>query len=298
MSSEVVPSTLAGERADRVVSVLAGVSRAVARQMVDSGQVSVDGSEVSARTRLTEGSVVDFPEPEAKPSLMAEPVEFGVAYEDEWLIVVDKPAGLVVHPGAGRSHGTLAAGLLHAYPDLEGVGDAGRWGIVHRLDRDTSGLLMVGRTPEVHRALTRALARREIERTYSALVIGEMDMPRGTIDAPIAADPIDRRKRKVAAGGRPARTHYRVVERHADVTLLEVRLETGRTHQIRVHLAAIGHPVLGDPWYGRPWRVESPRVFLHAARLRFAHPVGGDQMDLESPLPPDLAAVLDSLQPR
>ncbi len=296
MKTATVPSDLDGERADRVLSVLAGVSRAAARSMVVGGHVSADGLVVAPKTKLKEGALLVYPEPEAEAALQPEPVDFGVAYEDEWLIVVDKPPGLVVHPGAGRRSGTLASGLLHAYPDLEGVGDSGRWGIVHRLDRDTSGLMIVARTPEVHTSLTRALARRRIERLYWALVIGVIDMKNGTIDAPIGTDPVDRRKRKVTVGGRPARTHYRVVERFDDVTLLQVRLETGRTHQIRVHLAAIEHPVLGDPWYGRPWRVEAPRVFLHAGTLRFDHPVTGDPLEVNSPLAGDLQGVLDSLQ--
>jgi 23S rRNA pseudouridine1911/1915/1917 synthase len=297
VTSVLVGPELAGERADRALAALAGISRSAARTLIDTGQVTVAGQVVLPRTKVEAGEVIEYPEEALAAKLEPEPVAFEVVYADEALIVVDKPAGVVVHPGAGRRTGTLAAGLLQRFPELEGVGEPDRWGIVHRLDRDTSGLMLVARTESSHERLSRALARRSIERVYLTLVVGELEMPNGTIDAPIGIDPADPRKRKVILGGRAARTHYRVITRYRDVTLLEVKLESGRTHQIRVHLASIGHPVVGDPWYGRPWRVESPRVFLHATRLTLAHPTTGESLAFESPLPPDLKQVIVGLEP-
>lgn len=297
MKTVSVSEELAGERADRALAALAGISRSAARTLIDSGHVTVAGKVATPKTKVAPGDLIEFPEDAVVANLEPEEVAFDVVYADEVLIVVDKPAGVVVHPGAGRRKGTLAAGLLQRFPELEGVGERDRWGIVHRLDRDTSGLMLVGRTGQAHERLSRALARRSIERVYLALVIGTMEMPNGTIDAPIGTDPADPRKRKVILGGRAARTHYRVIGRYRDVTLLEVKLESGRTHQIRVHLASIGYPVVGDPWYGRPWRVESPRVFLHATRLTVEHPTTGESLSFDSPLPADLAAVIAGLEP-
>ena len=297
MQRHAVPVSLDGERADKVVAVLGGVSRAIARQIVDEGRVRVDGDPITPRRRLSAGNTIEFELPDIAELLSAEDVEFAVRYEDEYLLVVDKPAGLVVHPGAGRPVATLASGLLHRSPEIRGVGEDPRWGIVHRLDKDTSGLLVVARTQPTHDALSKMIAAHEVERGYSALVDGIFDAPRGTIDAPIGPDPAKPTRRVVTPFGRPARTHYRRVQEWANdgVSLLEVQLETGRTHQIRVHLSAIGHPVIGDRWYGKPARVDSPRVFLHAARLAFDHPITGARVEVESPLPADLRAVLDGL---
>jgi 23S rRNA pseudouridine1911/1915/1917 synthase len=297
MERHAVPVFLDGERADKVVAVLGGVSRAIARQVVDEGGVRVDGEAITPRRRLSAGDTIEFELPDIAELLWAEDVDFDVRYEDDHLLVVDKPAGLVVHPGAGRAVATLASGLLHRYPEIRGVGDDPRWGIVHRLDKDTSGLLVVARTQPTHNALSKMIAAHQVERGYIALVDGAFDAPRGTIDAPIGPDPAKPTRRMVTPFGRPARTHYRRVQDwdNEGVSLLEVQLETGRTHQIRVHLSAIGHPVIGDRWYGKPARVDSPRVFLHAARLAFDHPVTGDRVEVESPLPADLQAVLDTL---
>lgn len=293
-----VPADLAGERVDKVVAVAGDVSRAVARALVEAGGVTCDDRVVAPTHRVAEGEVVSFEPPEPAPVLEPEHVNFEVVFEDQHLLVVDKPPGVVTHPGGGRRSGTLASGLLHRYPDLEGVGEPGRWGIVHRLDRETSGLLLVARTAESHRTLSRALKRRNVHRTYLALIEGTLDLPRGTIEAPISSDPRRPTRRAVSAEGRPAVTHYRKLRDWpvAGVTLLEVTLETGRTHQIRVHLASIDHPVVGDRTYGRPGRVSSPRVFLHAAKLGFTHPVTGEEIEVESPLPDDLAAVIADLE--
>ena len=288
-----VPHTLAGERADRVVAVLAEVSRATARSMIETRAVTVDGSPVVPRQKLAEGAEVEFEVPVPEPRLVPEEVAFEVTYEDDHLAVVDKPTGIVTHPGAGRTTGTLAAGLLHRWPSIRGVGEDGRWGIVHRLDRETSGLLVVALTADAYVGLRDAMRRRTVTRTYLALVHGRADVPTGTIDAPLARDPRHPTRFRVDSDGRHARTHYRVHTSWDAMTLLEVTLETGRTHQIRVHLGSIGLPVAGDPVYGRD--AGAPRVFLHATRLAFDHPITAEPMEFESPLPDDLAAVVGEL---
>jgi 23S rRNA pseudouridine1911/1915/1917 synthase len=227
-----------------------------------------------------------------------EDVPFDVLYEDSGLLIVDKPAGVVVHPGSGRKMGTLAAGLLYRYPDLEGVGQADRWGLVHRLDRDTSGALIVARTADTYESLSRMIRDRAVKRVYTTLVHGLFGSPTGMIDAPIGRDPSRPTRRAVVPGGKDARTHYEVSADYpvADCSLLTVRLETGRTHQIRVHLEAIDHPVVGDHTYSRrTTTVRPPRIFLHAASVEFPHPVTGVPVSAVSPLPPDLAAVLEEL---
>jgi 23S rRNA pseudouridine1911/1915/1917 synthase len=215
---------------------------------------------------------------------------FGIAYEDEHLLVIDKPAGLVVHPARGHREGTLSQLLA----GVAAGGDAERAGIVHRLDRDTSGLLVVARSEEVHRLLQRALAERRIEREYLALVRGRPPARSGTIEAPIGRDPEVRTR--MAVGGRfprEARTHFTLERALPEYSLLRVKLDTGRTHQIRVHLQAIGYPVAGDPEYGTPGLLGLERQFLHAARLALPHPITGEPLEVRSPLPPDLAAALE-----
>lgn len=289
-----IPEHLRGERADKVVAELAGVSRLAARSAFVDG-VKVDDVPVEPKTRI-EGGIIEFSAPAPAAIQGPEQVSFGVRYEDDDVVVVDKPAGIVVHPGAGRKSGTLAAGLVHRYPDLAGVGQEGRWGIVHRLDQGTSGLLVVARNQEAFTWLTSELAARRIHRTYLALVHGVPSMPTGTVDAPIGRDPQLPTRKKVMPDGRPARTHYRTLSEHQVAALLEVELETGRTHQIRVHLAAIGHPVVGDRTYSRrrdPIPVK--RIFLHSARLRFIHPRTREELSVESPLPDDLVVALEEL---
>lgn len=294
----VVPAELGGRRADLIVARIAGLSRAEARRLVGLGAVSVDGRVPVPSQPLAAGAIVEVEVPPPDAVLVPEPVPFEVRYEDRHLAVVDKPAGIVVHPGAGRRSGTLAAGLLERWPQIEGVGEAGRWGIVHRLDRETSGLLVVALDDDTLRALQEAIRARLVRRTYLALVLGEPAAATGTIDAPLDRDPERPRYVAVVRGGRPARTHYARTASWADagVSLLEVRLETGRTHQIRVHLAAIGLPVVGDELYGRAGGPPT-RLFLHAARLGFTHPATGAEIDVASPLPDDLAAVVAALGP-
>ena len=217
-------------------------------------------------------------------------------YADASVVVVDKAPGVVVHPGAGNEAGTLVSGLLARYPDLAGVGDPDRPGIVHRLDKGTSGLLVVARTADAYRSLVSQLQERAVDRRYLALVWALVEAPAGLVDAPVGRASSDPTRMSVAAGGREARTRYEVRKRFtepAQATLVECRLETGRTHQVRVHLAAIGHPVLGDPRYaGARARRLAPRPFLHAHRLAFDHPVTGRRLSFSSDLPPDLADVL------
>ncbi len=292
-----VPPELDGERFDKALAVLLGVSRAVARDLIDAG-ATVDGTASRASEAVSEGSTIRsrrVPDPE---TLVPERVDFGLLYEDRHLLVVDKPAGLVVHPGSARHHGTLAAGLLERYPELEGVGEPLRWGLVHRLDKETSGVMVVARTDDAYESLREMIRRREVVRVYTALVHGVLNVPTGTIDAPIGRDPARPTRRALTHGGKPAVTHYAVLDTYpsSGCTLLSVRLETGRTHQIRVHLSAIGHSVVGDRTYGaRTSKAASPRQFLHATRLSFAHPATGAAIDIESPLPPELQAVLETV---
>jgi 23S rRNA pseudouridine1911/1915/1917 synthase len=301
---EVVPAALAGERVDRAVALLGGLTRAVAAELVAAGRVRLDGAVVATRSlRVRGGEVleVDLPVPAGTATVVPDPtVAVPVVFADADVIVVDKPAGLVVHPGAGHRSGTLVHGLLARFPELATVGDPRRPGIVHRLDRGTSGLLVVARSPRAHASLTAQLAARRVERRYVALVRGHMPAPAGVIDAPIGRSARVPTRMAVVAGGRIARTRYEVLRTFArpePMSLLACRLETGRTHQIRVHLAAVGHPVVGDDRYGgRSRALGLDRPFLHAAELAFEHPATGEQVRFTSALPPDLQAVLDHLE--
>lgn len=284
-----MPPEAAGERLDAFLAPHAG-SRQAAQRLIDAGRVTVDGRPrpkrhaLSGGERVTVASAPTAPEPEAPVA------EFRIAYEDEHLLVIDKPAGVVVHPGRGNRRGTLAqalAGRAAGGPDPE------RPGIVHRLDRDTSGLLVVARSDAVHAALRAAIQRRAVTREYLTLVEGRPPARSGTIDAPLGRD---RRVRTRISSDtddpRPAITHFQVERAMPRATLLRVRLETGRTHQIRAHMLAIGHPVAGDPEYGSAGLYGLARQFLHAEHLALAHPVTGAALDLRSPLPEDLAAAL------
>jgi len=286
----------AGMRLDAAVGGLEDVgSRAQAQRLIDAGRVLVDGAPRPKRHVLAAGEEVEVRPLAAPPSeLVPEAgVPFTVVHEDPHLLVVDKPAGVVTHPSAGHGAGTLVHGLLAH--QVAGGEDPTRPGIVHRLDRDTSGLLVVARSERAHRRLQRMMRRREIDRRYLALVHGAAPAAR-TVDRPIGRDPRTRTRMSVHVPedrGRHAVTHLRLLEDLGDHSLLEARLETGRTHQIRVHLEAEGLPVAGDPVYGRrPNRLGLRRQFLHAARLRFPHPETGETVDCESPLPADLADAL------
>jgi 23S rRNA pseudouridine1911/1915/1917 synthase len=301
--NERVPAALAGERVDRVVALLTDLSRGAVAELVRAGAVRLGGRTVTTRaTRVEEGDEleVDVPAGVAHAALVPEALEIEVVHADEHVVVVDKPPGMVVHPGAGNREGTLVHGLLARFPELASVGQPGRPGVVHRLDKGTSGLLVVARTAVAYEALVAQLAERTVDRRYSALVWGCPQPPRGMVDAPVGRARRDPTRMAVSSAGRPARTGYRVsraFSRPAPAALVECRLETGRTHQIRVHLAAIGHPVVGDDRYGgQRSGVAAPRPCLHAGRLGFDHPGTGERLVLESPLPADVAAVVDRFE--
>ncbi len=298
---------MAGRRLDQVLAdLLPEYSRSRLQQWIDDGRVRLDGATCRRRERVHGGEEVRLvPVAEPRAGCLPQAIPLDLVYEDESLLVINKPAGLVVHPAAGNPDGTLQNALLHHLPGLAGVPRAG---IVHRLDKDTSGLLVVAKTLQAHAALVEQLQRRSVRREYRALVNGRV-LAGGRIDAPIGRHPRERTRRAVTAGGRPAVTHYRVLERFPAHTLLAVSLETGRTHQIRVHLAHIHHPLVGDPAYGgrpRPGKGSGPRVAeairafprqaLHAIALGLVHPVTGESMHWEVPMAPDLAELLALLR--
>ncbi|MBW3652905.1 MAG: RluA family pseudouridine synthase [Actinobacteria bacterium] len=295
-----LPPDAGGERLDVLLAERLG-SRSRAQRLIVAGRVLVDGATVRKNHRVGGGERVLVDEtPEDVPAADADaPVaRFQVAYEDEHLLVVDKPAGVVVHPARGHREGTLAQALVGR---AAGGEEPRRAGIVHRLDRNTSGLLVVARDDAVHRALKAALAAREIRREYLALVEGRPPARSGTIEAPIGRDRRQRMLMSVDADANAAKdaiTHFEVERALARATLLRVRLQTGRTHQIRVHLRAIGHPVCGDREYGRANVYGLERQFLHAARLAFSHPVTREPLDVSSPLPRDLQDALDQASRR
>ncbi len=297
--AEVVPAALEGERVDRAVAILADLSRSAVATLIGDGAVRLDGIPArSASMRVSEGQQLEvaLPDPvDPRPGPDAA-VEFSVRHEDDDVVVIDKPAGLVVHPGAGHADATLVHGLVHRFPEIADVGEGHRPGIVHRLDRGTSGLLVVARTAAAYDELVRQMSNHEPERVYQALTWGHIESDRGTIDAPIGRSPRHPTRMAVSDQGRRAVTHYEVNQRFdvpRDTTLVTCRLETGRTHQIRVHLRAIGHPVVGDRDYdgGRPG-LDPGRPFLHAGRLRFVHPTTGEPVTVEAPLPADLVECL------
>ncbi|HWD85822.1 MAG TPA: RluA family pseudouridine synthase [Solirubrobacteraceae bacterium] len=282
----------AGQRLDRFLAELVG-SRSQAARLIEAGLVQVNGRAALKRHVVEEGELVWVADraPGAAPQEQTAPAQFRVAYEDEFLLVVDKPSGVVVHPARGHATGTLVQALAGR---AAGGEDSGRPGIVHRLDRDTSGLLVVAKSEDVHRTLKALLSARELDREYLALVDGVPPARSGTVDAPIGRDRRDRVLVSVDTDvPREAVTHFEVLRNLGSASLLKVALETGRTHQIRVHMAAIGHPVTGDRVYGGSLRFGLERQFLHAARLTFPHPVTGETVDVESPLPEDLARALE-----
>lgn len=295
-----VPQAAAGERIDRLLSLELDRSRSEVARLLGDGLVTVDGAVVTTRSRrLNAGEVLvavvpapPDPRPVADPS-----VTVPVVHEDAHLIVVDKPAGLVVHPGAGHAEGTLVHGLLARYPELAEVGDELRPGIVHRLDRDTTGLLAVARSPDAYESLVAALAARSVGRVYRVLVAGEPEAAQGRIDAPIGRSPRDPTRMTVLADGRDAITDYEVLETMPGLpgARLECRLHTGRTHQIRVHLRAVHLPVIGDDRYGRK-ELGAERPMLHAHRLQLEHPADGSLIDLRSPEPADFVALADRMR--
>jgi 23S rRNA pseudouridine1911/1915/1917 synthase len=284
-----------------VARALPQLSRARVQALLADGRIRLDGLAAKPSHKLRHGQRVHVTEPEPEAAVpRPEAIPLRVVYEDPQLLVIDKPAGLVVHPGAGRSSGTLVNALLHHVKDLSGVGGVLRPGIVHRLDRGTSGLMLVAKNDAAHRALAAQFASRSVEKDYLALVLGVPKRKTGEIAAAIGRDPLQRRRMSVTAPrGREARSRYEVLESFGGkAALLRVRIFTGRTHQVRVHLASIGHPIAGDATYGGR-RVALPgleRPALHAARLAFAHPATGARLEFASPLPAELQAVVDALR--
>lgn len=303
----------AADRLDVVVAEHAGLSRSRAAALIEAGEVRVNGVPARKRDLLRAGDRVELRIPPPTPSsLTPEAIPLEIVFQDADLAVINKPAGMVVHPAPGHATGTLVHALLAAIPDLSGIGGTLRPGVVHRLDRDTSGLLLIAKHDDAHRALADALRRREVRRRYLTAAWGHLPEELVTVDAPIARHPRDRLRMAVVPEGRPARTHFVRLARWPAADLLQAELETGRTHQIRVHLLHIGHPVVGDAvyapgrergWMGtagqwaRTFAARVPRQFLHAAELHFAHPRTGQTMEFTVPLPPDLAAAAPSLRP-
>ncbi len=315
MSSETItrtiPDELIGLRLDKALSELyPEYSRGRLQRWMKEGAILIDGAVARGRDKARGGEAVVLRRPQTvEPDLEhieAEPVALDIVYEDDALVVVNKPAGLVVHPAVGNWSGTLMHGLLHRYPD---IAEVPRAGIVHRLDKSTTGLMVVARTLEAHTVLVEALQRREMRREYLALVEGTF-VSGGSIDEPIGRHPVDRKKMAVVRNGRHAVTHYRIRQRYQAHTLLDVKLETGRTHQIRVHMAHIRHPIVGDPVYGGRKRIPKGlddatvavlhafgRQALHARRLGLVHPVTGEEMFWEAEAPSDMLQLLEALEP-
>jgi 23S rRNA pseudouridine1911/1915/1917 synthase len=299
-----VPADHAGARLDRFLAdIVPGLSRTRAQALIEQGAVRVDGRPGRASQTVVAGQRVEVAatpavaREAAPPPLAPEPIPVLILFEDPYLLVVDKPAGLVVHPAPGHPSGTLVNALLERLAPA-GMGAEGsplRPGIVHRLDKDTSGLMVVACDAATLAGLAAQMKAHHTVKRYLALVEGHMPVPEGAIEAPIGRDPRQRQRMalvSMAGGGREARTRFRVLREAHGRSLLELQLETGRTHQIRVHLAAVGHPVVGDPTYGRPQAPRPPRQFLHAAHLEFEHPATGTWMTFDAPLPADLAAFL------
>ncbi len=291
----------AGKRLDVALSMRLGVSRSRVQEMIRRGLVTVDGRAAGKDHRITgREELAVFPMPCEATELEPAEIPLRVIYRDGDIAVISKQAGLVVHPAAGHRNDTLVNALLGVLPDIGAIGGELRPGIVHRLDRDTSGLLVVARNDASMERLQGMIRRREVKREYLALVHGALPGVRGTIDAPVGRDPHNRKRMKVIGDGKPSLTHYRVREICGPCTLVEVELETGRTHQIRVHFSYIGHPVVGDRVYGRGEKdlreLGLERQFLHAWRLTFPHPATGETMKFEDPLPEDLQAALERVR--
>ncbi len=293
-----IPAALAGHRLDQsLAELLPQHSRSRIQAWCDAGEVRLDGRPVSRKTRVHGGEAVEVratPHPAQLPH-EAEAIDLEVIHEDADILVVNKPPGLVTHPGAGNWSGTLLNALLHHCPQLAGLPRAG---IVHRLDKDTTGLMVVAKTAQAQSRLTHDLQARTVKRVYWAVAMGRLRSRAGVIDAPIGRHPVHRTRMAVLPGGKPAVTHYRVLRPYAATTWIECHLETGRTHQIRVHLAHIGHPLLGDPVYAthRQAPLRFHRQALHARRLALTHPRTGETIEWEAPLPADLAGLIDRLE--
>ncbi|MCP8970224.1 RluA family pseudouridine synthase [Ectobacillus ponti] len=286
------------ERIDKVLSVANEEwSRSQVQQWIKDGVVLVNGQTVKGNYKVKNGDdiVVNVPEPEPL-DVVAEPMDLDIYYEDSDVLVVNKPRGMVVHPAPGHTGGTLVNGLLYHCKDLSGINGVMRPGIVHRIDKDTSGLLMVAKNDMAHESLVNQLVAKTVTRRYKAIVHGVISHDTGTIDAPLARDKVDRQSMAVDENGKHAVTHFRVLERFTNYTFVECQLETGRTHQIRVHMKYIGYPLAGDPKYGPKKTLDIEGQALHAGILGFVHPRTGEYMEFEAPLPPEFKVLLEYLR--
>ena len=293
-----IEQEVAGERIDKALATIQeGWSRSQVGNWLDEGAIKVNGTDVKAKYKVKEGDVIEVDVPEVEDlEIVAEELNLEIVYEDADVLVVNKPRGMVVHPAPGHTSGTLVNGLMHHCKDLSGINGVARPGIVHRIDKDTSGLLMVAKNDVAHESLVNQLVEKSVTRKYTALVHGHIPHDKGTIDAPIGRDQKDRQKQAIVDNGKHAVTHFQVIERFGNFTLIECRLETGRTHQIRVHMNYIGFPLAGDPKYGPKKTIDFPGQVLHAGILGFKHPVTGEYLEFSAPLPEDFENVLTELR--
>lgn len=293
-----IEKEMAGERIDKALATIQeGWSRSQVGNWLDEGAIKVNGGDVKAKYKVKEGDVIEVDVPEVEDlEIVAEDLNLEIVYEDADVLVVNKPRGMVVHPAPGHTTGTLVNGLMYHCKDLSGINGVARPGIVHRIDKDTSGLLMVAKNDIAHEGLVNQLVDKSVTRKYTALVHGHIAHDKGTIDAPIGRDQKDRQKQAIVDNGKHAVTHFHVVERFGNFTLIECRLETGRTHQIRVHMNYIGFPLAGDPKYGPKKTIDFPGQVLHAGVLGFKHPVTGEYLEFSAPLPEDFENVLTELR--
>ena len=293
-----IEQEVAGERLDKALAALQeGWSRSQVGTWLTDGRIKVNGADVKAKYKVKEGDVIEVDIPEVEElEIVAEDMDLEIVYEDADVLVVNKPRGMVVHPAPGHSTGTLVNGLMHHCKDLSGINGVARPGIVHRIDKDTSGLLMVAKNDVAHEGLVNQLVDKSVTRKYTALVHGHIAHDKGTIDAPIGRDQKDRQKQAIVDKGKHAVTHFQVIERFGNFTLIECRLETGRTHQIRVHMNYIGFPLAGDPKYGPKKTIDFPGQVLHAGVLGFKHPVTGEYLEFSAPLPEDFENLLAELR--
>ncbi|MEO4053597.1 RluA family pseudouridine synthase [Solibacillus sp. CAU 1738] len=288
----------AGERIDKALSTIQTEwSRSQVSNWITDGVVKVNGTDVKAKYKVREGDVIEIDIPEVEElEIVAEDLKLDIVYEDADVLVVNKPKGMVVHPAPGHASGTLVNGLMYHCKDLSGINGVMRPGIVHRIDKDTTGLLMVAKNDNAHTSLVDQLVNKTVTRKYTALVHGHIAHDKGTIDAPIGRDTKDRQKQAVVDSGKHAVTHFQVIERLGDYTVVECILETGRTHQIRVHMNYIGYPLVGDPKYGPRKTIDFGGQVLHAGVLGFKHPVSGEYMEFSTPLPADFEQLLSDLR--
>ena len=292
-----IDATAAGLRLDKTVADLTELSRGLANEQIKNGQILVNGEAKKAKYAVKEGDVISYevPEPEVV-EYVAEDLPLEIVYQDEDVAVVNKPQGMVVHPSAGHTSGTLVNALMYHIKDLSGINGVLRPGIVHRIDKDTSGLLMIAKNDQAHLALADELKDKKSLRKYWAIVHGNLPNDRGVIEAPIGRSDKDRKKQAVTAKGKPALTRFQVLERFGDYTLVELQLETGRTHQIRVHMAYIGHPVAGDEVYGPRKTLKGHGQFLHARTLGFTHPRTGEVLEFTAEAPAIFLETLEKLR--